>query len=211
MYYVKPYNVEDKLVIEKLMTENPLALICGSTIDGLPVASHIPLLVEKGQGGEILYLYGHLMKGTDHFQALLANNNVLAVFTGDNHYISANYYKGGQSASTWNYETVHVRGQVEWVDEIMLRNILAKTQDYFEKTVNEDCFFETLADSYVNKHLAAIIGFKINIQSIKATIKMSQDKGAEERKGIVEGLCKWGSESSKIMAEKIKTINKKDK
>ena len=71
---------------------------CG--VDGKPIATQVPLLIEEEDGQ--LVLRGHVMRGSDHWQGFSANADVLAVFSGPNCPISASWYTGIESASTWN-------------------------------------------------------------------------------------------------------------
>lgn len=208
MYYLKEYKCEDQSVILDFIVKNPLGLVCGSFVTGKPVASHLPLMAETNSKGEIIYLIGHLMRGTDHFNAFTENRKVLVVFTGVNHYISASNYEVPNRASTWNYETVHVSGEMAFVDIGALLNILEKTQDYFENNDVSPAGFKNLPSGYIYKHARAIVGFRIKVADIKATFKLSQDKSDEDIKGITDALNKLNTPDAMRMRERIQSANK---
>lgn len=208
MYYLKEYKCDDQSVILDFVVKNPLALVCGSFITGKPAASHLPLMAETNSKGEIIYLIGHLMRGTDHCNAFMENKKVLVVFSGVNHYISASNYVEPNRASTWNYETVHIGGEMEFVDIEELLSVLEKTQDYFEDNEASQAGFKHLPKEYIDKHARAIVGFRVKVADIKATFKLSQDKSNEDIKGITDALINLNTPDAMRMKERIQSANK---
>ena len=61
------------------------------------------------------------MRNTDHHKAFVENPNALLVFTGPSTYVSASWYSNPKIGSTWNYMSVHVGGQVDFMsnDELI--------------------------------------------------------------------------------------------
>ena len=106
MYNVPYFKEKDKNTVIDFMKQHPFAMLIGCN-ENKPVATQVPLLIEEKEGA--LLLTGHLMKNTDHHKAFLQNNNTLCVFTGAHTYVSASWYADPQTASTWNYMSVHVR------------------------------------------------------------------------------------------------------
>ena len=84
----------------------------------IPVATQVPLLIHEKEGK--IYLKGHIMRNTDHHKAFQSNQNALCVFTGPHTYVSASWYSNPQTASTWNYISVHVKGNIRFLDEAHL-------------------------------------------------------------------------------------------
>jgi transcriptional regulator len=64
------------------------------------------------------------MKGNDHHKAFLANPNVLVRFYGPHCYVSASWYTNPQQGSTWNYITVHAKGELNFLDDSELPGLL---------------------------------------------------------------------------------------
>ena len=69
------------------------------------LASHLPLLLEPGEG-ELGTLYGHFARANPHWRALPDSGEVLAVFSGPDAYISPSWYPSkaehGKVVPTWN-------------------------------------------------------------------------------------------------------------
>ncbi len=72
------------------------------------------------------------MKNTDHHKTFLHNKNVLAVFTGKHTYVSGTWYSNPYTPSTWNYMSVHVKGNIKFVNDSELEDILRITSLHFE-------------------------------------------------------------------------------
>ncbi len=95
------------------MEENPFAFLTGSNLIGIQVATQIPILIEE-RNGELI-LQGHIMRNTDHYKAFIENPNALVVFTGPSAYVGASWYSNPQIGSTWNYMSIHISGQINFM------------------------------------------------------------------------------------------------
>jgi transcriptional regulator len=196
MYHLPYFKEEDPQKIIAFMKANPFAMLIGSLNDH-PVATQVPFLVEQKEDG--LFLYAHMMRGTDHFKAISTNKNVLAVFTGVHSYVSARWYDNPQTGSTWNYSSVHIRGDVSLIDGEGLRSILQKLTTHFEADASSPANYEHLPEAYIAKLEKAIVGIEMKVTSIENVFKLSQNRNEAERVRIIEGLQK-GSDEQKAMA-----------
>jgi transcriptional regulator len=184
MYKLTHFTENDTQVIIDFMKENSFAMITGFG-ENYPVATQIPLEVEEKDGK--LFLYGHLMKKTDHYKAFEANENVLVLFTGAHCYVSASWYANPQAASTWNYMTVHAKGKIKFTDEEgTYEAIKAVTKKY--EGAETIASFNNMPKEYIMQHIKAIIGFTIEVESIENVFKLSQNKTEEEKLNIIKQL-----------------------
>jgi len=73
---------------------------------GEPVASHLPLLLDRDHGphGRLI---GHMARANPQWQSA-DNQSVLAIFHGPHAYISPTWYEAVNVVPTWNYVAVHV-------------------------------------------------------------------------------------------------------
>ena len=208
MYSLPYFTEKDTDKVIAFMQANSFALITGLG-EQYPVATQIPLEIVVADDGKIV-LSGHLMKNTDHHKAFVKNSNVLIIFTGPHCYVSASWYNNPQSASTWNYMTVHAKGNITFTnDEGTYEAIKAVTNKY-EGTATAAAF-NTMPKEYVGQMLKAIIGFTIPIESIDNVFKLSQNKSQAEQINIIEQLKKAGDENSLKIAgemEKLMGTNK---
>jgi transcriptional regulator len=185
------------------MKENSFAIITGFG-EQYPVASHIPLEVVMDEEGKII-LFGHLMKNTDHHRAFVKNDQVLAIFNGPHCYVSASWYANPQSASTWNYMTVHAKGTIHFTDdEGTYEAIKAVTNKY--EGVQTAAAFNNMSQEYIDKMLKAIVGFTIEVKTVENVFKLSQNKTSEEQLNIIDQLKKRGDENSILIAGEMKKL-----
>lgn len=207
--YSLPYFTEkntDKIIA--FMKENSFAIITGFG-QQYPEATHIPLEVVVEEDGKII-LSGHLMKNTDHHKAFVKNNQVLVLFNGPHCYVSASWYNNPQSASTWNYMTVHAKGTITFTDDKGTYEAIKAVTNKYEGTETAAAF-NAMPEAYVNQMLKAIVGFTIEVKTIDNVFKLSQNKSSNEQLNIIEQLKKGGDENSMLIAgemEKLVSINK---
>src|SRR5215213_10713565 len=121
MYNLPYYKEKNQQALVQFMKQHPFAMLIGSAND-IPAATQIPFLVEEREGK--VFLKGHFMRNTDHHKAFEANPNALCIFTGAHSYVSASLYANQQTASTWNYLSVHVRGEINFLGEDKLLKML---------------------------------------------------------------------------------------
>ena len=200
MYKLPYFTEEDDKKVIVFMKENSFAVITGFGGE-YPVATHIPLAVEMNEDGRV-FLYGHLMKNTDHHKAFENNEKVLVIFNGPHTYVSASWYENPQSASTWNYITVHAKGKIKFTDEEgTYRAIEAITNNY--EGTETAASFHKLPQDYIMKLIKAIVGFSIEVESFDNVFKLSQNHSSENRRSIVEHLQERGDAHSDAIAKEM--------
>ncbi len=200
MYNLPYFKEKDQAVILDFIRQHPFAFIAGCDEHHRPVATQIPVFVEERQGQ--LFLSGHLMRNTDHHKAFLANQQVLCVFTGAHTYVSATWYQNPHQASTWNYQSVHVRGTISFLDEAALINVLQKTSLHFEGGNNQSTtVFDNLPTDYTSRLLKAIVAFEVAVEEIENVFKLSQNRDKGSFRNIVAELEKGDADAQAVAAE----------
>jgi transcriptional regulator len=203
MYKFPYYTEQDEQKVIAFMKEYAFAMITGFG-EKYPVTTQIPLEVELKENK--IFLHGHIMRKTDHHKAFEKNENVLVVFTGPHCYVSASWYTNPQTASTWNYMTVHAKGKIIFIDEEGTYNAIKSLTNKYEGLETAAAFNKMLKE-YITPMLKAIIGFTIEVESLENTFKLSQNRDAASQKNIIEQLKKRGDENSfKIAAEMEKRL-----
>jgi predicted FMN-binding regulatory protein PaiB len=114
LYMPPHFRVDDRAALARFMDENGFATLVSHAAGGLSV-SHVPLLVEAE--GDALRLLGHVARNNDHWRALEAADEVLAIFHGPHAYVSPTWYAQHPSVPTWNYAVVHAHGKARLMDE----------------------------------------------------------------------------------------------
>ena len=113
---------------------------------------------------------------------------VTAVFHGPDAYVSAALYGEPQmQVPTWNYAVVHVRGSLRALDDAALAAQLAALAARFER--GDSAWHPGLVDPKLFDDLRrAIVGFAINVIDVRAKLKLSQNRSAEDRDRVEAAL-----------------------
>ena len=180
------------------MRDHPFVTLIGSDNSGRIEATQIPVLVEE-KGGR-LFIYGHIARKSDHHQAFEENPNVLALFTGPHTYVSGTWYSGNpQQASTWNYIAIHARGQIKFLDETALIELLKKLSLHFENNNTESStIYDNLPLDYKEKLIKAILAFEIEVTEMDNVHKLSQNRDEKSYDNIVQQLKKQEGDGREI-------------
>jgi transcriptional regulator len=128
------------------------------------------------------------MRNQKHTQAFEHNQNVLAIFSGAHTYISASWYEKKNIASTWNYQAIHAKGILHWMNDDFLRCLLTRLTEKFENDPRSAALVQKMDDDYVKNMMKAIVAFEIEITNIEHVFKLSQNRDEKSYENIIEHL-----------------------
>ena len=197
MYHIPHFKANNQQEVLDFMQAHPFVTICGVDVNGLPVATHIPVLIQVT--GEKITISGHIMRKQDHTIAFESNKNVLVIFSSPSAFVSANWYTTKNIGSTWNYQTVHASGILEIKDEAHLRKLLTDLTMHFEKDPNSPTQVHNLTEAYMQQNMKAIYSFEIIVTRLEHVFKLSQNRDEESYQNIQKELSK-GDASCKYIA-----------
>ena len=151
-----------------------------------PLLSHVPfLLSEDGKSAEL-----HLVKSNPILKSL--NNPQQAVISvmGGDAYISPDWYKVDDQVPTWNYVSVHIRGELsllpqEEIHEVLNRLSLSMEQRLLPK---KPWISDKMDEQVYQKMLRQISPVKMQVSEISGTWKLSQNKPDEVRIAAAEAV-----------------------
>ena len=191
MYRPAAFRQDDLTALHAQIESTGLALLTSNGPAGLQ-ATHLPLLLEPGEG-EFGTLYGHFARANPHWQAL-TGQEALAVFSGPDAYVHPGWYPGkaehGRVVPTWNYIAVHAWGPVETFDEpARLLELLARLTARHEAGRPRPWSLDDAPAEYIERQLRAIVGFALPIRRLEGQWKLSQNRQADDRAGVREGLA----------------------
>jgi transcriptional regulator len=209
MFQPEHFRVDDVAEMHALMRARPFAALVstGGTL-GL-YGTHLPtVLKDEGQFGVIEC---HLSRANPHWKDLAEGGEALMIFSGVDGYISPNWYptkhQTGKSVPTWNYAIVHAYGRPvvmskaadkEWT----LRHV-SELSDQQERTQARPWKVSDAPESYIDVMLRGIVGFRFEITRLEGKWKMSQNREAHDRAGVVAGLNARASGDDIEMAETV--------
>lgn len=200
MYNLPYFKEKDAGQVMAFMKEHSFAMLMGVDIQNRPVATQVPLLFSEKEG--VLYIRGHIMKGNDHHKAFEKNTQALVVFTGPHTYVSASWYENKQQASTWNYMSVHARGELRFLSENDLLIMLDELTAFYENNPASPSLYKELPGEYVQRLSKAIVAFEIMVESIENVFKLSQNKDEKSYENIINRL-QLGDCQAKAIADEM--------
>jgi transcriptional regulator len=195
--HFKAANSED---VVAFMKANPFIMLCGCDADGQPVATHVPVLFEERN--DKIFLHAHIMRKQDHTIAFEQNQKVLAIFHSPHTYVSASWYAQKNIGSTWNYQAVHTKGVLKFLDDVSLHKLLTSLTEKFENNPHSPSLVQNLDKNYVANMMKAIIAFEIEIISIEHVFKLSQNRDEKSYENI-EAHLKEQDAGAKYIAEEM--------
>jgi transcriptional regulator len=183
--YIPEFNrEEDRATILAFMRANPFAILV-SNIDGVPFATHLPLLIEDA--GDHIVVQGHMAKANAHWKSMKETEESLIIFHGPHAYISPSLYESRESVPTWNYATVHVYGEPTlFTDEESLRATLHRMIETFESSYMAQ--WSELGEQYQSRMMKHIVGFNIKVKRIEGKFKLSQNRTKREQAQVIQSL-----------------------
>jgi len=201
--YQPPHFREDRLDVQhELIRAHPLGLLVTAGPGGLQ-ANHIPFLIDD-VGSGYGKLRAHLARANPQARELSAVEQCLVVFQGPQHYISPSLYQTkretGKVVPTWNYITVHAWGRPRVIDDAAwLRQQIEELTRHNEASRVAPWQVSDAPDAFVAAQIKGIIGLEIPIERIEGKWKVSQNRPAADRAGVVAGLKGHGGDAD-IMA-----------
>ncbi len=185
MYIPSYYKLEDKDEVVSFIRKYNFAPIVTSN-NGHPQATHIPFHISEKDG--VISFTAHMARANKHWQDF-DEQEVLIIFSGPHAYISPSFYEKEQNVPTWNYLAVHVYGKAHVVkDEARGYEILNELTQQSEPEYLKQ--WERLDNKYREGLFKGIVAFEVEVKEIQAKHKMSQNKTANERRNIIEGLSR---------------------
>ncbi len=193
--YISKINIEhDAEGLLDFLNGNSFGQIITVSTGGVPNVTHVPIMIRKVENK--LILESHISIANPQSKDLLLDNIVLVVFSGPHAYISASWYDHA-NVSTWNYQAVHIYGKVKILNEKEKLQSVTDLTNFYESNVVNPTKVENLGDKFLASHLNGIVAFKIEVETIQASSKLSQNRDQKNFNNIVHEL-----ENSEDLIEK---------
>lgn len=200
MYIPELYKNENHEEIKDFLRNNSFGILVNQT-DGKLWATHIPLELEETDDGKSI-LFGHLSKENPQWQSFASDHKVLAIFSGPHSYISSSWYEK-ENVPTWNYIAVHVYGTIKIIEGEAVIASLKKLVDKYETNSENPVRIEELSEKTM-RQVSGIVAFEIEIESIEAVKKMSQNRNDKDYHNIISKLENTNHQESIQVADVMK-------
>ena len=175
MHTFPRYAAQDPAQVDLLVKENPFALVVSAT-DGVPVATHVPVILESDrvEGGTLL---GHLARANPHWRSWESSPEVLVIFQGPHGYVSPTVYATDPAVPTWDYAAVHVTGRLELLDDAL--EVVERTVEAVESARRPSWEPTPASRERFRVLLPGVVAFRVHVRTVQSMFKLSQDIDAE--------------------------------
>lgn len=203
MYVPKHHEETDLAVLHALIRSHPLGAWVTQGHSEL-VANHIPFLLDASRG-PYGTLVGHVARANPAWQSFSTAVESVVLFQGADSYVTPSWYPSkqahGKAVPTWNYAVVHAHGMPHAIEDRawLLRHVSALAATHEAGEAMPWKVTDAPAD-YIDRMTDAIVGVEIPIARLVGKWKVSQNRPAADRLGVVDGLLARGDERSKAMA-----------
>ena len=190
--YIPPTFREDRIeALHALIRQHPLGLLTSAGAVGL-AATPLPFLVYPAEGPHGT-LRAHLARANPHWRELQGGAECLVVFMGPQGYVTPSWYPSKRETQkvvpTWNYVCVQAWGKPRIVeDPAWLRRQIDDLTRARESARPEPWMVDDAPEDYLAAQMKAIVGIEIPIARIEGKWKLSQNRPAADRAGVVAGL-----------------------
>lgn len=175
------FRSEDRELLEALIDEIGFGMVFAATPDG-PRVAHTPLL-STGDGA----VQFHLSRGNG-LTKWLDGETALVVVNGPDAYVSPRWYADRATVPTWDYVALELEGRVRRMEREGLNAMLyAFIEKHETRLGGEQWGAEETPPALWANLLGGIVGFELEIQAWRPTLKLSQKQPPAVRETIAQG------------------------
>ena len=194
MYQPTHFSETRPAVLRAFVRDHPLGLLVTQNRSGDIDANSVPFVLDA-DGDAPGVLRAHVARANPLWKTARDDVDALVVFQGPHGYVSPAWYPSkaehGKVVPTWNYVMVQARGRMRAIDErAWLRDFVARLTDRHEAGRAAPWAASDAPADFLETMLGAIVGIEITLSSIVGKWKVSQNRSAADRAGVVEGLVR---------------------
>ena len=205
MYLPSHFEETRPAVLQALLRAHPLGLLVTTDEQGAPVVDPIPfmLMPERGPLGTLV---GHVARANPVWRTRPGAPEALVIFQGPDGYISPNGYavkaEHGKVVPTWNYAVVQARGPLVVLDDNAAAHALVnRLTDHHEAAQRKPWKVGDAPDDYIAGMLRAIVCIEIPLTALVGKYKLSQNRSAADRAGVMAALQADAAPAGQALAQ----------
>jgi transcriptional regulator len=212
VYIPEPFNVADIGEVVALMRTRPFAALISAGPQGLN-ATHLPTVLKMKGEQQPAVIECHVARPNPQWRDFVGGNDALMIFGGPHGYIRPGWYPSksltGKAVPTWNYAVVHAHGRAEAIeDRAWLERHVSELSEQQERDQPTPWSTSDAPRSYFEAMLRGIVGIRFEIARLEGKCKMSQNRSADDRAGVVRGLRARSATEDVALAELVQQINR---
>ena len=206
MYLPSHFEETRNEVLHALVRSHPFGLLVTQGATGIE-ANGIPFVLDPDPGGGFGTLRGHVARANPVWREARTDVESLVVFQGPQGYISPGWYASktehGKVVPTWDYVMVQARGRLRVIDDAAwLLAFVTRLTERHEAPLAAPWAVSDAPQDYIESMLRAIVGIEITLTALTGKWKLSQNRPAADRDGVVRGLGELaGSDAAALAAQ----------
>jgi transcriptional regulator len=210
VYIPEPFSVVDIAQLVALMRARPFAALISAGPAGLN-ATHLPTVL-KMAGERPAAIECHLARANPQWKEFSDGRDTLMIFGGPQGYIRPGWYPSksltGKVVPTWNYAVVHAHGRAEAIeDRAWLERHVSELSEQQEHDQPAPWATSDAPRSYFETMLRGIVGIRFEIARLEGKCKMSQNRSAVDREGVIRGLRARDAADDVELAELVERVD----
>jgi transcriptional regulator len=208
VYKPELFNLAENAEMFALMQERPFAILISAGLD----ATHLPTVLKTGQENPGI-IECHIARANQHWKEFVGGRDALMIFAGPQGYIRPSWYASkivdGKVVPTWNYAVVHAYGRAQAIDDrAWLERHVSELTVQQERDEPAPWATSDAPRTYLEAMLRGIVGIRFEITRLEGKCKMSQNRSAVDRTGVVRGLRGRGTGNDAELADLVEQFDK---
>ena len=209
MYLPSHFEETRGSALHALIRDRPLGTLITQDRSGALQADAIPFVLDPGPGPHGT-LRGHVARANPVWREARTEVDALVVFHGAQGYVGPNWYPSkaehGKAVPTWNYIVVQARGRLQAIDDReWLRAFVTRLTEHHEARLPALWQVSDAPADYLEAMLGAIVGIEIELGSLVGKWKVSQNRDAADRAGVIGGLTALAARDDDALAAALAT------
>lgn len=191
MYVPRHFEESRTENLHAFVRAQPFATLVTLAADGL-AADHLPLELDTAPA-PFGTLVGHVARANPVWRQASTEVDALAIFSGPHGYVSPGWYptkqETGKVVPTWNYAVVHAYGRLRFIeDATWLRALVERLTHRYEAGRTAPWAVSDAPNDFIDALLGAIVGVEMVVTRMVGKWKLSQNRPAPDRDGVLRGL-----------------------
>jgi transcriptional regulator len=206
MYRPQAFAVDDAATLRAAIRAWPFATIA-AVKDGAIAFAYAPVLLDDDETplGTLRFHLARANPLADSDGATLSFS-----FRGPDAYVSPNWYETQGRVPTWNYIALEASGVARRVGGDALHTLLVDLSAAEEAKLapKPPWLIDKVPEEKLAGLMNAIVGFSVPLQTLAGKFKLSQNAGAQDMQGVIEGLEARGDAQSVAIAKAMKDLKR---
>jgi transcriptional regulator len=196
MHPAAAFQERDVGRLRAVVAQRGFALIVGAAA-ARPIAAHAPVLLDEAS------LRFHLSAANALVPVLTEAGRALVIVTGDDAYVSPDWYGIPDQVPTWNYLSVEIGGPLRRLDRDAATRLLDDLSAHFEAKLapKRPWTREKMDAARFEAMLSGIVAFEMTVERLAGITKLSQNKPAEAIARMAGHLARSPDPGARALAD----------